>query len=618
MITFKRTSIFQWLIAALALVPLILYAYLGQFSRMIADDYCIAAVGQELGAWDGMLYWYRNWSGAYSNFFLKSAMAPLDTFLPRVTPTIIIVLWLVGLSWLVFQCLACLGIGKPRRALSISIASLTVAATIHAFYSPQSFYWFSASIPYTLTLAWFTIYMALSLLGARRGKENTLSLLGIIVGAALCFISTGMAEMFVVFQTTFLTLCLLAIFAFLRSSVRRSYALVFGVGGLATLGGLAIQLSSPGVALRAAYIVQTYGQPNRSISTMISETLTRTLGYIGHPQALVGFIMLMGVGLLVMLIQYRPQAALKTLKSVKLALPPLRIGLVVQLIFIPILWQHTSDQPQLLERFSIRYMTVIILNIIFILSFLALLWRRKTINAKLQQLEHGLLIGWHTVGFTLAVVLFAFMRMRIEDIHYRASIYLITSFLVFLGIIIWQLLSVNQTPSTRSFGFLALYVYATGAVCIAAIVGMVLFGRGGFVAARTLAPGAYLLVLPGLIWGAYLGYLIKNHPPRSQAGQAWIRLFKLISLAIVLIIGMGIVLGQAALAPDFQLYAKEWDARHQEIITMRDSGQTAIEIAPLTFDLTKYVGISSTWAQFPTNSCSKRYYGVDSIIVPGD
>ena len=53
--TFKRTIIFQWLIVALALVPLILYAYLGQFSRMMSDDYCITAVGQELGAWDALL-----------------------------------------------------------------------------------------------------------------------------------------------------------------------------------------------------------------------------------------------------------------------------------------------------------------------------------------------------------------------------------------------------------------------------------------------------------------------------------------------------------------------------------------------------------------------------------
>ena len=45
--TFKRVNIFQWLIAALALVPLILYAWLGQFSRLMSSDYCTVAFGRE-------------------------------------------------------------------------------------------------------------------------------------------------------------------------------------------------------------------------------------------------------------------------------------------------------------------------------------------------------------------------------------------------------------------------------------------------------------------------------------------------------------------------------------------------------------------------------------------
>lgn len=34
----KRTAAFQWLTAALSLVPLIRFAYLGQFSRLRAID----------------------------------------------------------------------------------------------------------------------------------------------------------------------------------------------------------------------------------------------------------------------------------------------------------------------------------------------------------------------------------------------------------------------------------------------------------------------------------------------------------------------------------------------------------------------------------------------------
>ena len=612
MITFKRSIIFQWLIAALALAPVIFYAYLGQFSRMMSDDYCQIARGKEMGAWDYMIYKLNTWAGGYANWFFQGAIAPLDTLLPRMMPALIIVLWLVSLSWLVFQCLVHLKIDKPRSALSVMIAALAVAASIHAFYSPQSFYWYAASIPYTLPLALLTIYLALALWLAQRPRP---SLPAVIAGGTLCFITAGASEMFTVFQAAFLTLCLLAIFAFLRSSARRPYALVFGIGWLATLIGLAIQLSSPGVAIRAAYIVQSYGQPNREMPTILSETLSRSLGYIGHPQAFAGFIMLMGVGLLVMLIYCKPRTALEVSKPVKLALPPLWLGLMVQLIFIPILWLHTSDHPQLLGRFSARYMTAVILNIVFISGFLVLLWRRHHINVELQKRGHGLLIVWYALAFTFAAVLLAFIR--VQDMHYRASAYLTVSLLVFLGIIIWQLLSAPQTPSSQKIGLLALFAYAAAVVCIAAIVGVVLFGRGGFIAERTLAPGAYLLTLPGLIWGTYIGYLIKNHPPSSQAGQVWLRLLKLASLAIVLTVAMGIALGQTALAPDFQLYAKEWDARHQKIITMRDSGQTAIEVAPLTYDLADFVRVA-TLAEYPADHCASRYYNVSSIAVTDD
>ena len=91
MMTFKRSAVFQWLIAALALVPVVLYAYLGQFSRLMADDYCTVAFGLEKGAWDYMVWKLNIWSGSYASWFFKGAIAPLDTLAPRITPAMIIV-----------------------------------------------------------------------------------------------------------------------------------------------------------------------------------------------------------------------------------------------------------------------------------------------------------------------------------------------------------------------------------------------------------------------------------------------------------------------------------------------------------------------------------------------
>ena len=609
--TFKRSTVFQWLIAALALVPVILYAYLGQFSRLLVDDYCTIAFGREKGAWDYMVWKLNTWAGGYANWFFKGAMAPLDILVARITPTLIIVLWLVGLSWPVFQALAYLKIDHSRRALSIAIAALAVAASIHAFYSPQSFYWYSPSTQNTLPLALLTIYMALALWTAQRRREDGLSLLGIIAGGLLCFITAGSGEPFVAFQTTFLTLCLLAIFAFLPSSRRRAYLPVFGVGWLATLAGLVIQLSAPGIVLRVEYVVGHIGLPNRAISALVSKTFNWILDFIGNPPAFAGFVMLMAVGLLVMLVKYKPQPISKAAQPVKFALPPLWLGLMFQLLWFPLLWLQTSDSPQWLGRFSGRYMTAAMLNILFILGFLVLIWQRKSFQSQLQKREPGLLMLWYVMAsLSIFILLFLLTQIRSIGIDRRSATYLFTSLLMLLVLLTYLLPSAAE----RNFGFLTLCWYGAGLVCLAAIVFLAEYGLG-YVDARILAPGAYLLMLSGLLWGAFWGWLLKHYRLSSQTVQAWIRFLKPASAAAALVIGIGIVLGQAALASDLQLYAREWDVRHQEIIAMRDSGQTAIEVAPLTWNLAEYVGIA-TAKNLP--DCARDYYGVDSLNVVRD
>ena len=600
--TFKRTSVFQWLIAVLALVPVALFAYLGQFSRLLADDYCIISIGRELGAWGYMTHKLNTWGGGYANWFLKGAMAPLDTLAARITPTVIIVLWLAGLSWLVFQILIYLKIDRSRRALSVALSALIVAAAIHAFYSPQSFYWYAASTHYTLPIALLTIYMALGLwLARRRGR-----LWGIIAGAALCFITAGSSEVFVAFQAIFLTFCLLSVFAFLPPPRRRGPLLIFGAGWLATLAGLVIQLSVPGIALRAARIEEYIGPLNREM--LLTRTLGWTSHYLGYPQIFPGFVMLMAVGLLVMLVRYKPQPVPKSAPPAKLALPLLWIGLIFQLVWLPLLWLHISDNPQFLGRFSSRYMAVVLFNAVFILSFLGLLWQRKRIQAALQERERGLL----TVGYIMALmfvfaVLFAVPQLSLS---FRISSYLFTSLLVVLVLLTWQLSSLFPSGEARRFGLLALYSSGIGLVSMTAIVFMALFGRG-HVDLRILAPTACLLVLPGLVWGVYMGWLLKHCGLSSQAGRVWSRLLERGSLAVVLIIIMGIVQSQVALIPDFRLYAREWDVRHQEIIAMSDSGQTAIEVVPLTYDLADYLDL--TPMAYSPLVCAETYHGVDSM-----
>ena len=599
--TFKRSPIFLWLIAALALAPAALFAYLGQFSRLQADDYCYIATGQKLNIWDYVVHRLNIWAGSYANEFFKGALAPLDILAVRITPALIVVLWLVGLFWLTDEGLARLKISHSRRAFALAISALGVAGAISSLPAPLSFYWYSASTRYILPLALLTIYMALALWLVKRIR---LPAWGLMAGAALCFITAGTSEMFLVFQLAFLMCCLLASLAWRC----RAYARVFGVGWLATLIGLMIQLNAPGIAVREATLEGRYGRPDRSLLALLSKTFEKTLKALGHPQIFAGFVLLLAVGLLVMLFAYRPPQTLKTSKPLKLVPAAWRLGLIFQLLWLPILWGHVSDIPQFLGRFSLRYMVVIVLNLAFILGFAFLLWQRKRINAYLQRHDRGLPLFCNGL-LLIFVILFALSQLTS---YYLSASWLFVTALMFLGLLCWQLSSLLPGAETRKFGLLALCSLIIGLVCLMAIVGVAVFGHG--YVERILAPIAYLVALSGLAWGFFWGHLVKGL--LSQYGQAWITRLKLAGLAMALIIALGIVLGQAALAPDFQRYSREWDARHLDITAQRDRGQAAIEVAPFSNMTNNYIGgikITTHLVQY----CARLYYGVDSIALKG-
>ena len=607
--TSKRRSLFLWLMAALALTPAALYAWMAQFTRLLSDDYCYIAGGvRKLDAWQGMLYWLNNSSGRYAFAFSKTVIPPPDLSTVRIMPALIVVLWLIGLFWLAFQGLDRLGIHRSRRPLALAIAALILAAVINDYLMPRPLYWYESIVNYLSPALLLTIYLALAFWLARRTRPPAW---GLIIGGLLCFITAGWAESFLTFQMVFLMLCLLASLALPHRSARRVYALIFGVGWLATLAGSVIQLTAPGVAARAAHIEGYYGRPDRSLLASLPRTFDGVLETLGHPPIFVGFALLLVVGLLVMLVKYRPAAAPKTPKPAALVSSALWPCLMFQLLWLPILWSHVSDSPQFFGRFSLRYMVIIALNLAFISGFAILLWRRGPINAYLQRHERGLSILCNGL---LLIVAALFILSQLAGIYYLPASWLFVTALMFLGLLCWQLSSLPPGAETRKIGLLALCSLGISLVCMAAVVGAVSF-TGAPVVQRHLMPAVYLLEISGLIWGVFLGCLLKHLPPPSiKSWTTWLKL----GGGLILIIGlMGIVRGQAAFARDFQGFARAWDERHLEIIAQRSSGQRNIEVPPYAPDyyIADYTG---TGPRYHVSLCVEDYYGVDSVVVTTD
>src|ERR1051325_10739079 len=71
------------LLLALFSVPLVIHTYLGSYSRMLADDFCSAAIARSQGIIGGALYWYMNWTGRYVADLLDTLVASIG---PRAIP----------------------------------------------------------------------------------------------------------------------------------------------------------------------------------------------------------------------------------------------------------------------------------------------------------------------------------------------------------------------------------------------------------------------------------------------------------------------------------------------------------------------------------------------------
>ena len=143
----QRSSVIKWILALLALVPLAVFAYLGQYSRLLADDYVHLVVGRELGPWESTLYWREIHNGSYAHYFLHGLVAPLDTLVPQFATYTIVVLWMAGAIGLAYQGMSILKVDGDRLTVGLAFAGLIVAAAINALYHPQSFFWYSVQHP---------------------------------------------------------------------------------------------------------------------------------------------------------------------------------------------------------------------------------------------------------------------------------------------------------------------------------------------------------------------------------------------------------------------------------------------------------------------------------------
>ena len=137
-----RTGLY-WLLLVAFSIALLAHAYVGSFSRMLADDYCFTAVLQEHGFWGFQKDYFETQNGRFAGALAMTFGFRGHGKLIPYLPGIAIALWVSILAWGIVQWQRVAG--KIRSVLTAFVLaeSILVATLVLMSVTFQSLYWAS-------------------------------------------------------------------------------------------------------------------------------------------------------------------------------------------------------------------------------------------------------------------------------------------------------------------------------------------------------------------------------------------------------------------------------------------------------------------------------------------
>ncbi len=248
-------------IIAFATIALAGLAYLGGYTRFMADDYCSAYYAVRFGLLRSIWYWYINWSGRYTAFafdwlILTKALGPYGAHL---VPPIAIATWLIATSAAVYISLKAIAPRSAIMCVAIAISASYVLAVI--VLSPdiaQSYFWLNGMRSYSLPLVVMSIYAFLFVWLVPRLKSVGAIRLTCVIAFGMTFANGGFSETMAALQPVML----IFITGLQWLSNDRKTDAAFKILAAATLGALLsmiIVALAPGNVLRKAQLPPSPG-----------------------------------------------------------------------------------------------------------------------------------------------------------------------------------------------------------------------------------------------------------------------------------------------------------------------------------------------------------------------
>ncbi|MBT3314744.1 MAG: hypothetical protein HN390_09020 [Anaerolineae bacterium] len=250
---FKKRSLFEYALLLQAFasgLALTVYAYIGTFTRLLADDYYHIYLTRSA---DGLLATsiekYLEISNRYSNLLL---FALGDQLGQQWLPTLMIFLWLLGLLWLFIELNKRAKSQLPHLML-LAIASLLVFLSIlQAPNLYQTIYWLSGMTAYFAPLVFFP-FLLVGIFAFLRKSRPKVALFGMaLFNTLIAFLIGGLSETVGAMHISILALILITFWIWGTKEQRISASVLLGstmLGGLLSLATMAL---SPANTIRSS------------------------------------------------------------------------------------------------------------------------------------------------------------------------------------------------------------------------------------------------------------------------------------------------------------------------------------------------------------------------------
>lgn len=249
---------FLFFIGALsACVPLAVYAWLGTFSRYLADDYCASTyLYASQNIVEATLRAYSLWGNSYSRLMFSQLIELGGVNGIRVMAGVELVIWALLLAWMLVALGKLLRIQMPKVGY-VWLACMTIVLSLYqtlALY--QILFWRTGVIPYSLPLLWFIGLAAFFLRYVEKPYEKSRAIRFGILFTVLIFFAGGLSE-----TTSGMLVGIMFVAVALAWWTKRLHqrrdVLTFLVAGLITaIIAISITAASPGTSNRLGRIMR--------------------------------------------------------------------------------------------------------------------------------------------------------------------------------------------------------------------------------------------------------------------------------------------------------------------------------------------------------------------------